>query len=323
MPTISVIVPVYNTEKYLHRCIDSILTQTFTDFELLLIDDGSADNSGAICDEYASMDFRVRVFHKENGGASSARNLGLDFATGKWVTFCDSDDWVDASWLMNYIQHMDNCDLVEQGICFDKTLIENQNESSYVGLRYVGTVNGFLNEMANSGLVGYTVIKCFRRSIIELNKLRFDTRFNYHEDEEFVLRYLPYCGNIVSVDTPGYNYIMPNFESKYPTVKNGYYLYSSLYSRAIEISLGELSGYARYALNSMMFYFVAEFSQKSFIKRCHFLRKTRQLLGPNILKSNIFCLSKYAILVDFTGIFASLILTMHLFLKSFLKISLR
>lgn len=78
MPKISVIVPVYNTEKYLHRCIDSILAQTYTDFELLLIDDGSKDNSGAICDEYAAKDSRVRVFHKENGGVSSARNLCLD-----------------------------------------------------------------------------------------------------------------------------------------------------------------------------------------------------------------------------------------------------
>ena len=93
MPKISVIVPVYNTEKYLRRCIDSVLAQTYQDFELLLIDDGSKDSSGAICDEYAEKDTRVRVFHKENGGVSSARNLGLDNAKGEWVTFIDSDDY--------------------------------------------------------------------------------------------------------------------------------------------------------------------------------------------------------------------------------------
>ena len=92
--TISIIVPVYNAEKYLHRCVDSILAQTFTDFELLLINDGSKDNSGKICDEYAAKDPRVRVFHKENGGVSSARNMGLDNAKGEWVTFVDSDDWL-------------------------------------------------------------------------------------------------------------------------------------------------------------------------------------------------------------------------------------
>ena len=98
-PKISVIVPVYNVEKYLPRCIDSILSQTFKDFELLLIDDGSPDNCGKICDEYAAKDRRVRVFHKPNGGVSSARNLGLDKACGEWITFIDSDDYVAVDYL--------------------------------------------------------------------------------------------------------------------------------------------------------------------------------------------------------------------------------
>ena len=93
-PQISVIVPVYNAEKYLRRCVDSILAQTFTNFELLLIDDGSKDKSGEICDEYARKDNRVKVFHKENGGVSSARNVGLDNAQGEWICFCDADDWM-------------------------------------------------------------------------------------------------------------------------------------------------------------------------------------------------------------------------------------
>ena len=91
---ITVIVPVYKAEKYVLRCVDSILAQTFTDFEVLLIDDGSPDRSGEICEEYAQKDARVRVFHKDNAGVSSARNLGLDNAKGEWVTFVDSDDWV-------------------------------------------------------------------------------------------------------------------------------------------------------------------------------------------------------------------------------------
>lgn len=91
-PKVSVIVPVYNVEKLLQRCIDSILAQTFTDFELLLIDDGSKDKSGEICDEYAAKDSRIRVFHKQNGGVSTARNLGIDKAQGEWIYFVDSDD---------------------------------------------------------------------------------------------------------------------------------------------------------------------------------------------------------------------------------------
>ena len=93
---LSIIVPVYNVENTLSRCLDSILRQTFKDYELLLIDDGSTDKSGLICDEYADKDKRIRVFHKINGGASSARNVGLDNAQGKYIGFVDSDDWVVA-----------------------------------------------------------------------------------------------------------------------------------------------------------------------------------------------------------------------------------
>ena len=103
-PTISVIVPVYNAEKYLHRCIDSVLAQTYKDFELLLIDDGSKDSSGTICDEYAAQDARVKVFHKENGGVSSARNVGLDHARGEWIMHLDGDDWIEHDMLERLIQ---------------------------------------------------------------------------------------------------------------------------------------------------------------------------------------------------------------------------
>lgn len=98
-PKISVIVPVYKAEAYLHRCVDSILAQTFQDFEVLLIDDGSPDRSGEICDEYARKDRRVRVFHKENGGVSSARQCGMDNAQGEYTIHADPDDWVEPDML--------------------------------------------------------------------------------------------------------------------------------------------------------------------------------------------------------------------------------
>ena len=96
---ISVIVPVYNAEKYISRCIDSILSQTFTEFEILLIDDGSPDGSGAICDEYSQKDSRVRVIHKENGGVSSARQCGIDHAQGEYIIHADPDDWIEPTML--------------------------------------------------------------------------------------------------------------------------------------------------------------------------------------------------------------------------------
>ena len=94
-PTISVIVPVYKVEKYIRCCLDSIVTQTFADWECILIDDGSPDNSGKICDEYAEKDGRFRVIHQKNAGVSAARNAGLNVAKGAWITFVDSDDWIE------------------------------------------------------------------------------------------------------------------------------------------------------------------------------------------------------------------------------------
>lgn len=112
--TISVIVPVYNSEKYLKRCIDSILNQTYKAIELILVDDGSPDNCGKICDEYAKKDKRVRVIHKTNAGVSAARNSGLEIASGNYATFVDSDDYIEPEMYSNMMEkvHQYNCDVV-------------------------------------------------------------------------------------------------------------------------------------------------------------------------------------------------------------------
>lgn len=116
MPRLSIIVPVYNVEKYIHKCVDSILNQTFTDFELILVDDGSPDNCGKICDEYAKKDARVKVIHKENGGQSSARNKGLDVAKGAVIGFIDSDDVIELTMYEELMNFMD-CKTLDIAIC--------------------------------------------------------------------------------------------------------------------------------------------------------------------------------------------------------------
>lgn len=108
--TISIIVPVYNVEDYLRQCIESILNQKYQDFELILVNDGSTDSSGEICNEYSKKDSRIRVRHKENGGQSSARNVGLDLATGKYIGFVDSDDWIHEDMYNKLINHAINLD---------------------------------------------------------------------------------------------------------------------------------------------------------------------------------------------------------------------
>ena len=101
MPKLSVIVPVYNTEKYLRECLDSILAQAFTDFEFILVNDGSTDKSGDICDAYGQVDSRVRVIHQENGGVTAARKRGVEVAEGEYISFIDSDDWIEPDMLLS------------------------------------------------------------------------------------------------------------------------------------------------------------------------------------------------------------------------------
>ena len=123
MPKISVIVPVYNVEKYLHECVDSVLAQTFTDFELILVNDGSQDNSGAICDEYASKDERIIIIHQNNQGQAAARNAGVAIAKGEWIHFLDSDDLIHPQMLEILYGAVDEntqisaCDLYKDFVC--------------------------------------------------------------------------------------------------------------------------------------------------------------------------------------------------------------
>ena len=112
MSLISIIIPVYNVEKYLSKCVESILAQGVEDFELLLVNDGSKDSSLAICNSYAERDSRIKVLNKPNGGVSSARNLGLDNATGEWVTFVDSDDWLAEGALAECVPYMQDYEII-------------------------------------------------------------------------------------------------------------------------------------------------------------------------------------------------------------------
>lgn len=122
MELISIIVPVYKTEKYLARCLESIIHQTYKNIEIILIDDGSPDNSGRLCDEYAQLDTRIKVIHKENGGVSSARNIGLKYANGQYVTFVDSDDWIELDMYEKLLSKLkeQNVDIVRCGYYKDE-----------------------------------------------------------------------------------------------------------------------------------------------------------------------------------------------------------
>lgn len=195
---ISVIVPVYKAEKYLHRCVDSILAQSYTDFELLLINDGSPDNSGAICDEYAAKDSRVRVFHKGNGGVSSARNMGLDNARGEWVTFIDSDDWVEIDFFKKLTTHLDADFIVGS--------IYSTDGQSWIMKDCICSPKNFMEKYIDSPMMRSPWGSLLKLSLINDNNIRFDPLIRYGEDTIFNMEYLFYCRSLRLSNFLGYNY---------------------------------------------------------------------------------------------------------------------
>ena len=190
VPLISIIVPIYNAEKYIRECVDSILDQTFIDFQVVLVDDGSTDSSSNICDEYAIKDKRVKVFHKINGGVSSARNLGLKNAQGKYVVFVDSDDWL----LNDHVKHLiDSLEGHEAQFAMSYPI--KVSEGSYRTESYPSNViNGTNWEIAftDNLLHWYTSPwgKIYNLDIIKSNNLNFDENMYIGEDALFLFRYL-------------------------------------------------------------------------------------------------------------------------------------
>ncbi|WP_312562801.1 glycosyltransferase [Anaerospora sp.] len=219
MATISVIVPIYNDEEYLHRCVHSILSQTYKELEIILIDDGSTDDSGAICDWYKKQDERIMVIHKENGGLSSARNAGLEIARGDYISFIDSDDWIVDDiyeYCINLIK-VTNCDVVDfqckftkgESIPFDsnQTYITEVIEGKEILRDYL-----FRGQTDSSP---FTIWRKFYKYEL-FNKVRFpDGKIN--EDIATNYELLMHCNKLVRTDKIGYYY----FQGSTSLTRNG------------------------------------------------------------------------------------------------------
>lgn len=207
-PTVSIIVPVYNAENTIRRCIESILEQEYTDFELLLVDDGSKDRSGAICDEYT--DPRIRVIHKENSGVSETRNLAIDQARGTYLQFLDSDDWITPDATLSLVRAAEtyHCDLVisdfyrvvgervsRKGDIDDDTVLSREEYAAHM--------------MENPADFYYGVLwnKLYRRDIVERYHLRMDPEISWCEDFMFNLEYIRHAETFYALQVPIYYYV--------------------------------------------------------------------------------------------------------------------
>lgn len=212
MPLISIIIPVYNAQKFIKKCVNSIIGQSYKNFELILIDDGSKDNSLNTCHKLADTDKRIMVFHKTNGGVSSARNLGIAQSKGEYLCFVDADDWMERNALLNMIERIkaDNADF-----CFGTAEVIGAIKKEKYGVNPGITVK----RNNKSDLIKYTDIlrtelgpwaKLFRKDIIHDNNLAFPEKVAYGEDRIFIWKYLCYCNVLCAIPETVYYYSQLN-----------------------------------------------------------------------------------------------------------------
>lgn len=229
MPRYSIIIPVYNAGKHLSKCLKSILSQTYTDFELVIINDGSTDNSFEICKDFARLDKRIRIINKNNGGASSARNTGIESATGKWITFVDADDYLENC----YLEVLDRaCNeegtLVMQGLKY----IRDNREVARIEFKCSTLIGKDIERAFGEYEIfkyGYSVGKLYCRHIVREHNISFNESISYSEDLLFMLEYLLYCDAIKFIGDANYCYNVDasTLSQKYNIFESEYQLYNS------------------------------------------------------------------------------------------------
>lgn len=198
---ISVIIPVYNVEKYLKRCLDSIVNQTYKNLEIILVDDGSTDKSGNICDEYAAKDKRIIVIHKENGGVSSARNKGLDICIGDYISFIDSDDWIEEDFFEYVVNNAKDNDL----LIFDYYITNGKSTKwiKYRKTKFEISKDECLIELTKAKLQSYLWVMIFKSELFY--NIRFPQNRNY-EDQAIMHLHIDKCQKIKYCNKAFYNY---------------------------------------------------------------------------------------------------------------------
>lgn len=235
MPKLSIIVPIYNVEEYLANCIESILNQTFKDFELILVNDGSTDNSLEICYKYRDTDKRINVINKKNGGVSSARNIGIEISKGEYIAFVDPDDDIEISMYEELIGKIEEHD-TDIIVCSLKYINLINNTTS------IQRVWGNLDTKIGRGVIekeifkdilsfkeGYGIYtpvnKVYKRRVFDKYKIRFDEKRYHGEDARLNLLLLNEVESICFVDNPFYNYYIRNRESLTKVVRDDFYNY--------------------------------------------------------------------------------------------------
>lgn len=287
---LSVIIPVYNSEQHLKRCLDSVLAQRFTDFELLLIDDGSTDSSFEICQSYAQNDNRIRIIQKQNGGPGAARNLGISESKGEWIVFIDSDDWVDPNHLESLTDDIEEgIDLVMHGRYGGKQYLKYKNKIEVIDSKDNQILFNELNLTPN----GQICSKLFNSKIIKTNRIEFVPEIRMSEDVLFILSYLTKSARMKYRDLYTYHYELNpdslsqkqkwSFESNYlgfETINS--ILYNDFQIRAIENFPTLKTTVFNFLYRALKAILNSDYSRKERLKNYELLSVSNRLLDKRI-----------------------------------------
>lgn len=237
---VSIVIPVYNVMKYLNGCLESIKAQTYEDWECILIDDGSTDNSGYICDEYSERDSRFKVFHIPNGGVGNARNLGIEKISGKWVAFIDSDDTISPTYIESLVDAAEN---YNSDLTVTRYSIENENTSQIKDYNFIPGF--FLRQEMGTFFLKQThhffyssCYKLYKAEILLKNPIRFATDINLGEDLLFSTSFLSYITSVAFINGGKYCYLqhkgsLIQRERKFTETYSLYQQFLNIYSKEI------------------------------------------------------------------------------------------
>lgn len=293
-PAVSIIIPVYNVEKYLRQCLDSVLAQTFTDWECILVNDGSSDDSGAICDEYSRKDPRLRVIHQPNRGVSAARNKALKEAKGEWVAYVDADDSITPIYLQTFIdvQKEHDADMVITGV---DMIAQNVTRKHLTDKVYKeGEIHEFVIYARHWGVLGIPWNKFYSGRLIRKHHVLFDESLWSYEDEVFVINYLKYAKKVVVYSAITYNHYIREENSlsqKYIPLDLHYKIADILYQSGMQLPNEE--AYIEH-LNANYACHLSESVDRLYWAHNHFTRKERlEMINSLIAKAKEKKVDKY------------------------------
>ena len=314
-PKISVIIPVYNNVDYLRQCLDSLLSQTYRDFEGIIVDDGSTDGSALICDDYQKKDSRLRVFHIQNQGVSHARNVGIDYAIGEWISFVDSDDWIEHDYLSVLYEQTDNdTDVVIGNLFFNngekqfrkvcsKPLLRKKDFSSFPLATLVpdcGRADGVYVSME---LLSSACNKLTRKALIDNHHIRFNEQLFLNEDGLFHLNNYIKAKDFIILDKPLYHYRMrpnssnsryrPDFHEQNLVVDKAFSVLSEDLPNETRGVFRSLYAYRMY-LNTMALWIEHPQNKQNIVKKTSLLREELKtgLYGISLIPKHLSFLKK-------------------------------